>query len=119
MNHDRKYHASRDSVVEIVAAAKLEFLTQHPEYKIFEGEIGSYVARAVQLRNEQGVARKEGFLQDAVAQKAYFDELYGVAKKEIEQCHMRFAGQLPLPVESEGETHQAPDHADVHMPYLI
>jgi len=111
-----KYFASRDTVVEIVRVAKSELLEKFPEYKVFEGQIGSFVARAVQLRNEVGIVRREGFLQDTVTQSSYFDELYRIARKEIEACKLRFADQLPIPVSTELEDHpQKPaDYVDSH-----
>ncbi len=118
MYQHRKYFASRDSVVRIVAEVKSEFLEAHPEYKIFDGELGSYVARAVQSRNETGIERKEGFLQDAAAQSVYFDELYRIARKEIDRCKLRFADQLPVSAEVAEDTPQTPDYGDVYIPHL-
>jgi hypothetical protein len=78
-----------------VGDTKLVFFRENPEYKVFENQIGSYLTRAVSLRNESGVLSPEDYLEYLIIREAYFWELCHIAEKEIKACIRRFKHQLP------------------------
>ncbi len=86
-----RYFISTSELIVIIATAKNNLLAEHPELKPFQNEIGSYIARAVEGRNEKGIARTGGSLSDAEAsQTRYIAELSELADREARQCLRRF-----------------------------
>ena len=86
-----RYFISTSELIVIIATAKNNLLAEHPELKPFQNQIGSYIARAVEGRNEKGIARTGGSLSDAEASQArYIAELSELADREARQCLHRF-----------------------------
>lgn len=96
MSFHRKYQANSDTVIEIVAEAKRQLLAKEPGLKLFESEIGAYIARAVEQRNEQGMVRPESaaFLSQQSAISDYHVLLAQLAAREAQKCKKRFAHKL-------------------------
>ncbi len=85
-----RYRLSKNELIELIARVKNNLLEEHPELTPFQGEIGSFIARAVEGRNERGIARAEGFREDELARAKYYDELNRLADQEARRCEARF-----------------------------
>ncbi len=85
-----RYYATVEEVRKIVSDARERFFLGYPDYRPFENDISSYIARAVQLRNEKGVSRPSSYQEDQAKRIKYLDELYEIAKKEAWRCLDRF-----------------------------
>lgn len=85
-----RYYLSTSDSLALIAHAKNSLLAEHPELKPFQNEIGSYIARAVESRNERGITRAGTFREDEAAQERYFAELSTLAEREAQRCIRRF-----------------------------
>lgn len=86
-----RYCLTKSESLAIIASAKRHLLAEHPELKPFQNEIGSYIARAVEGRNERGIARTgDSLKEDEAAQARYMAELTALAEREARQCLRRF-----------------------------
>lgn len=92
-----RYSISTSDALVLIATAKNNLLADHPELKPFQNEIGSYIARAVESRNERGIARNGTLQQDEAAQVRYLAELSLLAEREARECIRRFRHRVEAP----------------------
>jgi hypothetical protein len=112
-----RYYMGNAELVAIVSDAKKVLFAHKPELKVFETEIGSYISRAVQLRNEKGMRRLESYAADQAAQAEYKAELVKLASNEAKKCIRRFAGRLKESLAKQTAITAANTSADRYFDY--